>query len=238
MAQDATGTPSAKGIPKFNTAVDAPSGKGTNAIVDAIDTLLDSYVLKPASIATGEVPVWNGSTFARSSVTRITTVRPQDLTQDGASSGQVLAWNGSIWAPGSAGGEKDYVEKTSNTSITATTEGTANTIVTGASVSYDGSTAVMIEFFAPAINSAGGSGNSIVICLYEDGSSVGQLGTVFNNGATALQVPVFTARRRTPSNGSHTYSIRAFVNTGTGTVSAGAGGSGASFPCYMRIKTV
>jgi len=41
MAQDATGTPTPKGIPKFNTAVDAPSGKGFNAAMDVIDGLLN-----------------------------------------------------------------------------------------------------------------------------------------------------------------------------------------------------
>lgn len=44
MAQDATGAPTTQGIPKFNTAVDAPSGKGGNAQMDAIDTLIK---LKP-----------------------------------------------------------------------------------------------------------------------------------------------------------------------------------------------
>ena len=33
MAQDATGTPTALGIPKYNTAADAPSGRGFNAVV-------------------------------------------------------------------------------------------------------------------------------------------------------------------------------------------------------------
>ena len=40
MAQDATGTPTAKGIPKYNTATDAPSGKGFNAAMDVIDGLI------------------------------------------------------------------------------------------------------------------------------------------------------------------------------------------------------
>lgn len=40
MAIDATGTPTSQGIPKFNTAVDAPSGKGSNAQMDAIDTIV------------------------------------------------------------------------------------------------------------------------------------------------------------------------------------------------------
>lgn len=40
MATDATGPPTPKGIPKYNTSVDAPSGLGFNAAMDAIDTLL------------------------------------------------------------------------------------------------------------------------------------------------------------------------------------------------------
>ena len=41
MATDATGTPTTNySIPKFNTAVDAPSGIGSNAQMDAIDTAL------------------------------------------------------------------------------------------------------------------------------------------------------------------------------------------------------
>lgn len=41
MAQDATGTPTALwGIPKYNTAVDPPSGKGFNAAMDFIDGII------------------------------------------------------------------------------------------------------------------------------------------------------------------------------------------------------
>lgn len=52
MAQDATGTPSTNySIPKHNTAVDAPSGKGTNAIVDFLDSLLGSSATLLGAIA-------------------------------------------------------------------------------------------------------------------------------------------------------------------------------------------
>lgn len=70
MAVDATGTPTPLGIPKFNTAVDAPSGKGSNAQMDVIDTLIAARVLAPAGLVTGEFPVFNGATFDRSTVTR------------------------------------------------------------------------------------------------------------------------------------------------------------------------
>lgn len=48
MATDATGTPTPLGIPKFNTAVDAPSGKGSNAQMDSIDTLIAARI--PAAL--------------------------------------------------------------------------------------------------------------------------------------------------------------------------------------------
>lgn len=77
MATDATGTPSTNySIPKFNTAVDAPSGLGGNAQVDFIDNLLLSKVDKPAGIVSGEIPVWNGSTWVRSSAVSSAVVNP------------------------------------------------------------------------------------------------------------------------------------------------------------------
>lgn len=72
MATDATGTPtSPDSIPKYNTAVDAPSGKGFNAAMDAVQVGLSARASKPAGIATGEVPVWNGATWVRSTTTNI-----------------------------------------------------------------------------------------------------------------------------------------------------------------------
>lgn len=72
MATDATGTPtSPDSIPTYNTAVDAPSGDGFNAAMAAIQTALSARTSKPSGIASGEVPVWNGSAWVRSSVTNV-----------------------------------------------------------------------------------------------------------------------------------------------------------------------
>jgi hypothetical protein len=138
------------------------------------------------------------------------------------------------------GYEIDYIEKTSNTSITATTEATANTIVTGAAVAYDGSTVVLIEFYAFSMNvPTGTTGLSITAYLYDGSSSIGFLGRVRSPAtASAQEVTVRMARRLTPSNATHTYSIRAAVTSGTGSVDAGAGGSGNVVPCFMRITKV
>lgn len=104
MALGATGTPTTNySIPKYATSADAPNGTGFNSAMDAIDTILkaqlDAKITAPSGIAAGEAPAWTGSAWGRSSVTRITTIRPQDLQQDAATSGQVLTWNGSIYAP-------------------------------------------------------------------------------------------------------------------------------------------
>lgn len=52
MATDATGTPTSKGIPKYDTANDAPSGLGFNAAMDAIDSLLGWIKLRKNSTGT------------------------------------------------------------------------------------------------------------------------------------------------------------------------------------------
>lgn len=69
MPTDATGTPTSLGIRKYNTSVDPPSGLGFNGAMDDIDALLVARVTKPAGIVSGEVPVWNGAAFVRSSIT-------------------------------------------------------------------------------------------------------------------------------------------------------------------------
>src|SRR4051794_26014772 len=93
-----------------------------------------------------------------------------------------------------AGSELDYVGITSPVAISATSEATANTIVTGSSVAYDGSTIVMLDFFAPYVE----VNNTVLkFVLYDGSSSVGLLGleligTVF--------LPIHVSRRFTPSN--------------------------------------
>lgn len=72
MATDATGTPTnPDNIPKYNTAADIPSGKGLNAIVDAIQTIISQ--LKAGTLASGKIALAglattgtaNSSTFLR-----------------------------------------------------------------------------------------------------------------------------------------------------------------------------
>jgi hypothetical protein len=155
-------------------------------------------------------------------------------------------------APGATGGgassdlsgeELDYVEKTGNTTITATTEGTADVVVTSSSVVFDG-TPVWIEFWSPFWTASVG-GTSIIIGVLRDdtaGASVGK-GPVGSNvetnaGDVDSYMPVIFRRRLTPAAGARVYSFRAFVSAGTGTIVGGAGGNGNYMPAYLRITRV
>lgn len=70
MPTDLTGTPTSLGIGTYNVDADAPSGLGFNAAMSQIDALIASRIGTPAGITTGEIPVWNGSTWVRSSTLR------------------------------------------------------------------------------------------------------------------------------------------------------------------------
>lgn len=148
----------------------------------------------------------------------------------GSSGGSAAA----VYPPGY---EYAYNEFTGNVSVTATTEGAANTIVTASAVTFDGSTTVMIEFFSPLADT-GLSTAAITLVLFEDGVAVGQIAVEYGSGGAELQAPIRVARRRTPASGSRTYSVRAFMNVGTGSVHAGAGGAGVAVPGYIRITKV
>lgn len=133
-----------------------------------------------------------------------------------------------------AGYELDYVEITGNVSVTATTEGTANTVVTGSAVSYNGSTIVMIEGYIALANPSGSS--SMVFVLTDGGSAIGEFATI--NVSTGIYMPLYFRRRLTPSNASHTYAIKAYTGAGTATVYAGSGGAAGKMPSFIRITKV
>lgn len=136
------------------------------------------------------------------------------------------------------GHEFDYVQITSPVSPTATTEATANTIVTANAVTYDGSTVIVLEFFAPGLERS--TTGSLFLYLYDGSSSIGRIGLFTNSAAATARVPCHVRYRFTPSAAAHTYSIRGVIaGSGTATVTAGAGGStGAEYPAFIRQTKV
>jgi hypothetical protein len=133
------------------------------------------------------------------------------------------------------GTELAYAQITANVPVTATTEAGANTIVTAPAVIFDGKP-VLIEFYAWILELAATAGQYMDLLLFQDGASISQLGRYQNPAAAQFRTQPRPARRIVPTAASHTYSIRAYMGTGAGTIYAGAGsGPGTGSPAFIRI---
>lgn len=202
-------------------------------VKDSAGNVTDPYTSSAGNVATdaiwdaaGDLAVGTGADTAAKLTLGATGTVPR-------SNGSTLVY---AFPPGY---EYDYAEYTGgNVSITATTEATANTIVTGNAVAYDGSTVVEIEFFAPLALPQATSTSSLIFYLYDGSSSIGLWGQVTPPTNASMRVPVQLTRRLTPSNASHTYSVRATTGSGTGIVAGGSGGTGNYMPLFIRITKV
>jgi hypothetical protein len=137
------------------------------------------------------------------------------------------------------GTELDYVEITAPVNITATTEATANTVMASNSITPDGVASIMVEVYAPYANPTPGTANASITIILVDSvgpTVLGNIGLVNEQAVTGyLDVPIALARRLTPSNAARTYTVKAYVNGGTGNIGAGAGSTGAYVPAFIRI---
>lgn len=122
--------------------------------------------------------------------------------------------------------ELDYVQITASPAgVTATTEGTATTVITGTTRPYDGGK-VDIRVFFPKT-----SGGTTPVMIVKRGATV--LGQIPFVAGTS---PLFFTIQDTPSASSFAYTVAAFVSSGTLTLTAGAGLTGANFPAYIRVS--
>ncbi len=126
------------------------------------------------------------------------------------------------------GYEIDYVQRTTDFAATATLPATAGTVLTGGSVTYDGSTAVMIQFFCQTATPA--ASGIVIVNLWEDGVDIGRIAILQNVIASLTGF-----LRRTPTAGSHQYVAKGWRASGDGTLSAGSGGVDAALPMFLRI---
>ena len=132
------------------------------------------------------------------------------------------------------GYQLDYVQITSPVSITATSDATANAIIDGNAVTYDGSTRIKIEFFTPDITVP--VGNAITVVLNDGSTDLGRLGTTANHTSSSNDQAFYAAAFLTPSAAAHTYHIKAWIfSSATGTIGTGVGGAGVNLPAWYRI---
>lgn len=131
-----------------------------------------------------------------------------------------------------------YVEVTSPVTISATSEGTANTVATAPSLTFNGTTTVVVEFFAPQWVSPAAVSDSFLV-IYEDGASIGWIGVMHNTSSSEVaSMPVLVKKEIVPTAAAHVFSVRAYVTSGSGRVDGGTGGVAAYNPCFIRIATV
>jgi hypothetical protein len=200
--------------------------------MDAIDTLIAARVTKPSGIVSGEVPVWNGSTFVRSSTTN---VGPGSLGSGSPSAANMLRGDGSWQVP--PGTEVGYDQITAPVTVSSATEATGTTIITCGAHTFDGSP-VLAEFFAPQVTIAAAV-DFVIVSLFEGATQIGRLSDQRNNTAgVTQQIDAVGKLRFTPTAGSHTYTVTAFRNASNGTVSAGPSGTAQLVPAYIRFTKV
>lgn len=131
--------------------------------------------------------------------------------------------------------ELAYAEAVASVTISATAEATPTTLVTAPSVTFDGTTRVLVSFYCGRIDTASTANASIIVNLWEDSTDIGRIALVNPEAGVVLSVPVYTERFLTPAAGAKVYSIRAWRLTGNGVAQAGAGGAGTPMPMFIRI---
>lgn len=135
------------------------------------------------------------------------------------------------------GSELAYVEFTADVSISATTEETANQIVSAGALVFDGSTRAKIEWWAPQVVTV--SSVNTQVYLYDvtpsSTASIGLISRFLDDSASRSQP--YGVRLMTPAAGTHTYSVRGTTGSGAATIGAGTGGAGVSLPGWIRVTT-
>lgn len=149
----------------------------------------------------------------------------------------------------------DYVFKHANTTVTGVgfSDQTA-LIIQGNTITLDGNTRVKIEFFAPLCeiaNATAINNQAIGFSLWDGVTNKGVIGYVEasnytkTNGAQGSEFggPCYGVIIDTPTAGTHTYAIYAFVNVAVGgstcTVFANTfvNGTGNIAPCWYRVTS-
>ena len=147
-----------------------------------------------------------------------------------ATSGNAASW---AYPPGF---EIGYDQITANVTVSATTESAGTSVIAAAAHTFDGG-AVMAQFFTPIVATANAAGATVSVFLFEGATEIGRFGQVLTTSAN-MNMPYTGWLRFTPSAASHTYTVTAIQSGGNGTIFAGAGGTNAYVPAFIRFTKV
>ena len=152
-----------------------------------------------------------------------------------ASSSSAGAW---AYPPGF---EIGYTQITATVNITDTAEATATALISPGALTFDGG-AVMFEFFGYSVLcDTAGATDIVTFTLFEGATQITRLGVARTIATAAPNANSVSLKYRfTPTAASHTYKLCAFVTSTTGTpnLGAGAGGTNAASPSFVRFAKV
>ena len=153
----------------------------------------------------------------------------------------LVSGGGSV-SPATLGGyEIGYAQITAAVNITDTLEATATALISSGAITFDGA-AVVLDVYAPYLQAPNNATSSAAtLTLFEGATEIARLMIISCQTAGVNNLsPVRLSYRFTPSAGAHTYKLCGFVSSTTGTpqLGAGAGGTGAYAPAFMRFTKV
>ena len=127
---------------------------------------------------------------------------------------------------------------TSDVSVTATTEATAQQVASLGAITYE-AVPHLLEFFSESMRpDAGAAGRTIKLVLRDSTTVIGRLGAMITPAAANMFAPVYVCYEFTPTAASHTYNVATWVSAGTGQINAGTGGADDSLQGLLRITRV
>lgn len=135
--------------------------------------------------------------------------------------------------------ELGYSAITSSVTVNNATAGTGTEVIAPLTVLCDGGP-VLVECYIPGFIPSTTLNDQISGSLFYDGSEQSRYWFYARNTATGnYTAPVHAQYRMTPTAGSHTFGLKAFVTNAarTGTVSCGTGSTGDA-PAFLRVSKI